>query len=423
MTSTSLAYAVEMFSEKLTSSVDVTSVASSINVSAGKITSVLEQASSFQEMNLSQIATVTNEVVIESLQKRNLIAQATINYYSILNDIATATTTSSAQLTQAAQASAIMKTMFADVAFFHGNYPSLGGNIAVGGILCIILVLQVVFGAVYHQYWFLSCWTIGLTMEILGYAGRVWCRFDMFSFNAYVMQMVCVTLAPCFLLAGMYYLLAQLSHIYGEQHSIFRPMIYSYAFIFCDTVSICLQGAGGGLSSGAGTSYQLGINIMVVGLSIQVFTMIIFQYLWYNFLFRIIRAHSQFGDAKFNPEFVHIRSRGWTSQVCYFGAISVAFLLIFVRSIYRLCEMSAGFNSELATNELYFMLLESLMIGLACALMTVFHPGLAYGRNSHIYIDKKFKGFFPAKVEEPEKSYGSYASYEYLASFVMRDTL
>lgn len=59
--------------------------------------------------------------------------------------------------------------------------------------------------------------------------------------------------------------------------------------------------------------------------------------------------------------------------------------------------MSDGWGSTLASVEIYLMTLEALMMSLACALMTVCHPGLIYGRNSHIYIDKKDKGLFSMK--------------------------
>lgn len=61
-------------------------------------------------------------------------------------------------------------------------------------------------------------------------------------------------------------------------------------------------------------------------------------------------------------------------------------------------------DSKLVNKEIYFMNVEGLMVSFSCALITVFYRGLAYGCESHIYIDKKLKGFLSNK--EVYKSYG-----------------
>lgn len=426
MNSTAVADAVEAFSQMLSTTIEVTSVPTTLSIPLSSINSALQSAMSFQQLELSSQATITDTAVAISLEQRILLAQATINYYSVLSSIATATSTSAADMTQAAQASAIMQTMFAEVAYFEGHAPSFTGNLALIAVFSVILVFQIVFGVFFHQWWFCFSWSIGLVMELFGYAGRVWCHSDLLSFDAFVMQLVCITLAPCFLLAGMYYTLAQLAHIYGEQHSVLRPMIYSYAFIIGDFISICLQGAGGGMSSSPGSLYDAGINIMIGGLAFQVLTMTIFQYLWFTFLFRIHKSYKQHGDSNFNPDFVHIRERGLFLQLSFFVAITATFFLVYVRSIYRLIEMSYGFDSALATNEIYFMLLEALPMSLACAIMTVVHPGLIYGRGSHIYIDKNYRGFFPIKEEAPvekKDSNSEYELYSFIDGYNKRETL
>jgi hypothetical protein len=54
----------------------------------------------------------------------------------------------------------------------------------------------------------------------------------------------------------------------------------------------------------------------------------------------------------------------------------IASITIWIRCIFRVAELSNGFNSALANNEIAFMVLEGAMIIIACLCLTAFHPGL-----------------------------------------------
>ncbi|GMM28135.1 phospholipid-translocating ATPase [Martiniozyma asiatica (nom. inval.)] len=415
---------IEAIAEQLTSYVPITSVPTTMTVPYETITSVLYKAASKKESALSVLATATNTITQIGLENDIVKAQATLNYYSVLQDLATQTNeaTKSTMLEQAAEASAIMNKLFKDNAFYSGNYPSLGGNAALVAVFAIMLVFQVIFGVFYHQWWFLTCWTCGLFLEILGYVGRIWSHENIDNMNAFVMQLVCLTLAPCFLMAGIYYIIAQLTLVYGRNFSFLRPMQYSLIFIIADLISIILQAAGGGIASGALQVFESarpGANVMVGGLAFQAFTIGVFQFFWYTFLWKIYKSYQANGDAEFNPKFKHIRER--RLHFIFMGAVSVAVVLIFVRSVYRVVELAKGWSSNLAVDEIYFMILEALMISLASLIMTVFHPGLAYGRNSHLYIDKSLRATFSkhhkseisASADLMEKGGDQYANDSY----------
>jgi hypothetical protein len=64
-------------------------------------------------------------------------------------------------------------------------------------------------------------------------------------------------------------------------------------------------------------------------------------------------------------------------------ALWLATLFILVRSIYRVVELQGGFNGTVAGNEVAFMVLEGPMIILATFLLTIFHPGYAFGGQWH----------------------------------------
>jgi len=85
--------------------------------------------------------------------------------------------------------------------------------------------------------------------------------------------------------------LSRIVHIYSASTSRIRPKYYTYVFISCDLVSLILQGAGGGIAATAATQDQsqinLGTNIMIGGLSFQVFSLLLFMALCADFALRI----------------------------------------------------------------------------------------------------------------------------------------
>jgi hypothetical protein len=90
--------------------------------------------------------------------------------------------------------------------------------------------------------------------------------------------LVCLTIGPAFLSASIYLCLARIVVVFGEGISRFRPAIYTITFICCDFFSLLLQAAGGAIASGANTPSQdqMGINIMIAGLSTQVASLVLF---------------------------------------------------------------------------------------------------------------------------------------------------
>ncbi|GMG23423.1 unnamed protein product [Ambrosiozyma monospora] len=244
---------------------------------------------------------------------------------------------------------------------------------------------------------------MGLILEVIGYSGRVAAHYSITTFNPFVIQLVCITLAPCFLLAGIYYTLGQLTVVMGPKFSVLKPMQYCSIFIICDLISIIIQAIGGGAASAslsAYTSSRPGANIMVGGLAFQVFSMTLFQLFWYHFLFRCYKERKYNGSAGFNPDYDDIRKGKYFIHLLF--AIGASVLLIYVRSIYRLIELCEGFSSKLATVEVYFMILEALMVALASLILTVVYPGFVYGRKSSIVVKKgiHFKTFGTKKFKK-----------------------
>lgn len=60
----------------------------------------------------------------------------------------------------------------------------------------------------------------------------------------------------------------------------------------------------------------------------------------------------------------------------------VATVAIFIRSCFRVAELKGGFKSDLANDQVAFMILEGAMMIIACGALTAIHPGLVFPRES-----------------------------------------
>jgi hypothetical protein len=63
-------------------------------------------------------------------------------------------------------------------------------------------------------------------------------------------------------------------------------------------------------------------------------------------------------------------------------ALALATICIFIRSVFRVAELSAGFGGQLANDEVTYMVLEGAMIIVASVTLTAMHPGIGFGRQA-----------------------------------------
>lgn len=268
----------------------------------------------------------------------------------------------------------------------YGMKPSRAANL-VGMILFIILwVVQGALCLWYRQWWFGGAFFCGICLEFLGYLGRFLSTYDLTNLNEFILQIVCLTLAPAFIMAGVYCLLAKFVVIYGESYSRVAPLVYTFIFVACDLVSIIIQAVGGGISATAlydNKSTEDGTHIMVAGMAFQVFTMSVFFFMTLDFLWRVYKG-------KRNPDIVDTQANNPEIQAIrnspklkwFVGAVFLSFVFIFTRSVYRVVELAEGWYGKLLQHEAYLLVLDGLMMLIAIIILTVFYPGFVFGRAS-----------------------------------------
>jgi uncharacterized protein YqgC (DUF456 family) len=136
----------------------------------------------------------------------------------------------------------------------------------------------------------------------------------------------------------------------GPEYSRFSPRFYYWVFIPCDIFSLCLQATGGALSTLSSGGSKVAVDIAIAGLSFQVFTLVVFVSLALEFGVRYSRAQRTRTDARETPLPASFKM--------FTGALSLAVILILIRCVYRIDELSNGYNGPLIHDEGLFIGLE-----------------------------------------------------------------
>ncbi|KAG8161550.1 hypothetical protein KVR01_008537 [Diaporthe batatas] len=206
-------------------------------------------------------------------------------------------------------------------------------------------------GWLYKQWWFVGCMVAGCLDEVFGYVGRVIMARDLWNFNAFMVQVVCITTAPVFFCAAIYVLVAKTISAHGQNFLRFNPMLY-WMFIPCDIFSLGLQAAGGAVSSVSSGRNNLGVDLALAGLALQVITLVIFCVLYGDHLWRYLKSEQFRERAGRHQSFGRKLRFFYTFQ-------SLAVVAILMRCVFRLLPTI-----------------------LAAVFLLVGHPGLIFGSGN-----------------------------------------
>ncbi|KAL1744578.1 RTA1 like protein-domain-containing protein [Schizophyllum fasciatum] len=210
-------------------------------------------------------------------------------------------------------------------------------------------------------------------LELLGWAGRYASSQDVTQKWAFQAQIICTIVGPTPLLAANFVVLGHIIEILGPAYSRLSPKRYGYIFCTGDVVSLVVQGLGGGVASAAfsnGDDPEKGGNIMLAGILFQMFCLIAFtvcfiEYFYRYFVDRPLKARNGPVKRARMTQNVRIMTLGLTFTI----------LVIFVRSIYRTIELLNGWQGRIITTEVYFVVMDALMVVLAMFSLNFVHPG------------------------------------------------
>ncbi|KAF2011578.1 RTA1-domain-containing protein [Aaosphaeria arxii CBS 175.79] len=258
-----------------------------------------------------------------------------------------------------------------------GYRPSLAASGTFIGIFSTALIVHAIQGWWTWTLGFMASIVCGCILEIAGYVGRILIYNNPFDFNGFIMQIVCITIAPLFFCAAIYVLLSQVIVQVDETKSRFKPKLYYWIFIPCDVVSLVLQAVGGAMSCLASNKddVQVGVDISLAGLVFQVVTITCFCALFADYLVSCKRSGI------------------WTTidrrMKFFLIFLFLSILFILVRCVYRIVELREGYFSEMFREQPLFIALESAITSVAVVCLTIGHPGYALHNKRRRTLDNE----------------------------------
>ncbi|KAM7188556.1 sphingoid long-chain base transporter RSB1 [Rhypophila sp. PSN 637] len=252
----------------------------------------------------------------------------------------------------------------------YGYTPSFALAL-LGVILFFLFSLVHIFQLFRHRSWYFTTFSIGLMFEVVGYIARVLsAKKNPYNLIYFIIQYFFIVTAPVFLSAAIYTILSSLINRLGREYSVLSPKIILWFFITSDVIATITQIAGAaliGVKQSRREDPTSANNILLGGLAYQVFSIGLFIILTSIFLWRTRHKLGAFGLKPF------------------IAAFSVATLMVYLRTVFRLAETAEGLGGELSTREVFFGTLEFMPVVLAVILFTAWHPGRCVG--SRIAVD------------------------------------
>ncbi|KAF4775291.1 hypothetical protein HER10_EVM0008860 [Colletotrichum scovillei] len=180
----------------------------------------------------------------------------------------------------------------------------------------------------------------------------------------YALQSLMLLIAPSLLAASIYGMLGRLIILSnGQDYSPVKPKILTKVFITSDVLSFLVQNGGGGILTNAKSpsKIQLGENVIIVGLFIQLIGFALFIAVTAVFQWRISQERSQ--------SLRHAAS--WEKFLWILYGVSA---LVLIRSLFRVIEYIQGYDGYLQTTEVFLYVFDAALIFLVTFILAVFHP-------------------------------------------------
>ncbi|KAJ7129478.1 RTA1-like protein [Mycena epipterygia] len=223
------------------------------------------------------------------------------------------------------------------------------------------------------------------------------------SKGIYIIEYLFVVLSPCAFIASEYVLLGRLArYLNCDKHLLVSSRRITIVFISSDITTFLVQAAGGSvsISTNALNTAIVGSHIFLAGLVLQLFSFLVFTCIFFVFIHRVRTQEPETwamdGSQKWHQH--------WRTLA---GAMVFSFLGIVIRSVYRVAELSQGFDGHLATTEPFFYGLDTLPLFIAIATYVVCWPGRYIGDGTPPAIKERSIDSVPTEQKETGAVFGN----------------
>ncbi|KAI0385579.1 RTA1 like protein-domain-containing protein [Hypomontagnella monticulosa] len=270
----------------------------------------------------------------------------------------------------------------------YGYRPSLAANVTFLCLYVISASIHIYLGVRWRTWFFMGCMVLGAVNAVLGYAGRIAMYYNPFNFAAFMIQIICVTSGPVYYSAAIYVTLAAAIKHLSPSLSRFNPNLFYWTFLPSDIICLIFQAAGGGLSTASSGTSQIGVDMALVGLSLQVASMVIFCGFFADYLTRYFNSVAY----KANTGRLVNGVKFGTRLKLFYSFMTLAIALILARCAYRLVELREGYRGSLIHNEPLFIGLEGVLVIVAVYCLMIAHPGFVFKKDQKERPDRWSEG-------------------------------
>ncbi|KAF4843542.1 hypotheticall protein [Colletotrichum siamense] len=259
----------------------------------------------------------------------------------------------------------------------YGYVPSFAAGVALSVLFSIPLFYHT-FQSIRLRATVSILLAIGALTELIGWASRAYAGKCPYNADAFMSQIVTLIIAPVFFASAIYVLLGKLIINLGPSSSLISPKWYIIVFCTCDVLSLIIQAVGGAMASIADTDedMSMGTQIMLGGIAVQLLTMTLFGGFLGDFFWRV---------------FSHVRGSVIYGMKLVFVSLTISFLMVYIRSVYRVIELAQGWNGYLLTHEVYFIALDAVVMVIAVAIFVPLDPAVILGREGLPGFSKKMR--------------------------------
>ncbi|OAA80144.1 RTA-like protein [Akanthomyces lecanii RCEF 1005] len=270
-----------------------------------------------------------------------------------------------------------------------GYYPNLGSGYFFTIMFGLCLVGTVVLGVSKRTWTYTAALTCGLILETAGYVGRILLSSNPWDEGAFELQICAIILGPTFICVSIYLTLKHVALALNPSISRLPAVWYPRIFLPADVSCLIVQAIGGGIAAAAGHSkpklQKTGNQAIIAGVALQVVVLAAFGALGLDYLVRVARWMRR-PEAQGSEGLGVWRSRNFR---VFLTAICAAYLCIFVRCIYRIAEMAGGWGNHIMQDEPSFLVLDSSLVLVGSALLTIFHPGIFFPQMRHNAVARR----------------------------------
>ncbi|KAJ3019752.1 hypothetical protein HKX48_001810 [Thoreauomyces humboldtii] len=258
-------------------------------------------------------------------------------------------------------------TTTTDTSFY--KYAPSHALAVIGAVVFAILLVAHLVQGIRFRTWYMWVMIISPAFEVIGFASRYVSIDNQKAKTPLIISSIGLILPPVFNCAVLYMIFGRLIAGVGNQYSFLKGSIVSVVFVISDAITFLVQvfGASALIDASSVSKYNMGRNILLGGLILQIVSFGIFALAVCHFDART-RSAAVAGREKWSP---------------LLNAMHVNSVLILARSVFRILEF-AQVASTLETTEAYFYVFDSLLIVIATALLVYYHPGKHVPRTAAV---------------------------------------